>query len=436
MRAAGAKIGTTNCPRCNGKTPEDVIARLLKTTADACRSAKPQADVWAWPYSAQYFWSDEPHQLKLIDRLPEKVGLLTEIDKDQTVSRGGHPKRIWDYSVDYDEHSDRSVAQALRCEQRDRPFAIKTETSHGIELLHLAYVPAIDRSARQWQSVRALRPRMVLQRWGFIGMFDSVAERVGYAARWDADFTPRAATMNVARQLFEDNTARQIVAAWTQFDDAVHHIPILTTGAYYTGPAFLGPCHPLPVWDPKGTIPDAFRGSLYYLLEGEASGTDVSKRPKDDLTLTSTGQLKLFGDEAPPAAIEAEFALARDAASRGHELLAKIDASKLPAHEAAELAEQRAMGEYLYRTFRATVNTLKFIRMIEEAKGDRVSIRPALVGIAQDELDNAKSARGMYQAAPWLNHNLRLDVGMPDSLSMLDEKIRLLEKYLAGGGNS
>src|SRR5439155_9998990 len=172
-------------PRCNGKVPEEVIANFLKVTAEAIASVKPpfgsdfgelsraepqgrrQAEVFAWPYSAQYFWSDEPNQLKLIDRLPEHVTLLTEIDKDQVVQRGACRKRIWDYSVDYDDHSDRSVAQALRCSQRGREFALKTETSHGIELLHLPYVPAIGRSAKQWQSVRALRPRAVLQRWGF-----------------------------------------------------------------------------------------------------------------------------------------------------------------------------------------------------------------------------------------------------------------------------
>jgi hypothetical protein len=265
-------------------------------------------------------------------------------------------------------------------------------------------------------------------------MFDSVAERIGYQARWDADFAPEAATARVARQLLGD-AAAPVVAAWTCFDQAVHHIPILTTGPYYTGPAFLGPCHPLPVWDPNGAVPGAFRGNLYYLLEAEPTGTDVSKRPKDDLTLTSTHQLDLSGGHTA-ATIEGEFALARDAAGRGHELLTKIDGSKLPPHEASELAEQKAIGEYLYRTFVATVNTIQFIRLIEEAKGDRASIRAALVDIAQDELANAKSARTMFENAPWLNHKLRLDVGMPDSLSMMDEKIRLLEKYLAGGGNS
>src|SRR5205823_402027 len=128
-----------------------------------------------------------------------------------------------------------------------RELAIKTETSHGIELLHLPYVPAIGRSAKQWQSVRAIKPAIVLQRWGFIGMFDSVAERVGYLARWEPGFVTSVAAHVVARQLFAE-AAPEIVQAWSHFDESVHHIPIITTGGYYIGPMFLGPAHPLPVW--------------------------------------------------------------------------------------------------------------------------------------------------------------------------------------------
>ena len=88
----------------------------------------------------------------------------------------------------------------------------------------------------------------------------------------------------------------------------------------------------------------------------------------------------------------------------------------------------------LYRTFRATVNSIRFVRLIEEAKGDREKIRPALVEIAKDELENTRAAERMYAGAPWLNHKLRLDVGMPDSLHMVREKLRLLEGFLEGDG--
>src|SRR5688572_6711086 len=226
MRVQGAKIGRTNCPKCDGKVAEDVIANLLKVTADAVHATAPKAKVMAWPYTAQAFWSAEPNQLKFIDRLPEKVAFLSEIDKDQPFVKDGYTKPIWDYSVDFEGPSDRIVAQANRCAQRGRELLVKTETAHGIELLHLPYVPSLQRSARRWQAIRALRPTGVLQRWGFIGMYDSVAECVGFAARWDADFSPETSALAVA-QLFFAGAAPDVARAWKQFDRAVGHIPVL-----------------------------------------------------------------------------------------------------------------------------------------------------------------------------------------------------------------
>lgn len=424
MRSAGSAVGETNCPHCEGKNAEEQIAHFVKITADAATAQAPNARVMAWPYSAWAFWSKEPNQLGFIDRLPENVSLLSEVDKEQVVTRGALTKVIWDYSVDFDGHSDRIVSQALRCAKRGRGLFVKTETSWGIELMHLPYAPAITRSARQWQSVRALRPAGVLQRWGFIGMFDSAAERVGYQARWNPDFAPDRAALAVARQLVGDALAPQITQAWRHFDDAVHCIPVLTTGGYYMGPAFLGPAHPLPVWAPGGPTPDAFRGNLYYLAEAEASLSNARAAARDDLTLTSARALG-----GPAEAIQIEFAKARDAAGLGHELLLKLQLDGLPPALREEAVEQQAIGEYLYRTFRTTVNVIYFLRLKE---GNVKDADERFTGIARDELENTRAARAMYEVAPWLNHKLRLDIGVPDSVQMIDAKLRLLEAFLAG----
>lgn len=417
MRAAGAGIGRTNCPKCDGKVAEEVIANLLKVTADAVHQHQPKAKIMAWPYSAQHFWSAEPHQLRFIDRLPENVALLSEIDKDQTIVRERYAKDIWDYSVDFVGPSDRIVAQANRCAQRDRELFLKTETAHGIELLHLPYVPSIQRSARRWQAVRALRPAGVLQRWGFIGMYDSVAECIGFAARWDPDFAPESSSAAIARLFFGD-AAPTVAAAWKHFDHAVGHIPLLVTGGYYLGPMFLGPCHPLPTW--QGPTPDAFRGSLYYLLEGEATFAKPRAPKRDDLTV---GQLGRIG--AQPW-VEDEFAAARDNSAAGYELLSKFDASKLPPHCRDELFEQQAIGELLYRTFCTTVNTIRFLRAKEKGGDNRAS----LVKIAKEELKNTRAARRIYEVAPYLSHHLRLDIGVNESVKMIDTKVKLLEEFL------
>jgi hypothetical protein len=345
---------------------------------------------------------------------------MSEIDKDQTLEKrtpsgARYAKPIWDYSVESDQPSDRIVAQAQRCGQRGRDMFVKTETAHGIELLHLPYVPSVTRSARRWQSTRALRPRGVLQRWGFIGMFDSAAERVAFQARWDPDYTPAGATAYVARQLFGP-AADTVVKAWKAFDEAVGHIPMLTTGGYYIGPMFLGPAHPLPT--PTGGTPAAFRGSLYYLTEADETFTSPRPRGGDDLTLRSAQQL---AGGPPLGVITEEFAAARDASATGHEILSKIPLDPLQPACREEVAEQQAIGEYLYRTFRTTGNVMRFLSAVPESR----------VEIAKDEIENTRCARDVYVRTPWLNHALRLDVGAPDSIAMIDEKLKLLEAFIA-----
>jgi len=410
--------GETNCPNCAHALAEDVVANFIKITTDAVQESQPNARVMVWPYSA-HGWSRETDQLSLIERLPKTATFFSEVDKDQIYQKDGYTKAIWDYSVDFDGCSDRVVSQALACERQGLDLFIKTETAHGLELLHLPYVPCLGRSARKWQSVRALRPRGVLQRWGFVGMFDSVAERIGYEARWDPHFTPQHAIEKVAAQLMGD-AAPQVVEAWNAFDRAVGHIPILILGNYYIGPMFLGPIHPLPVWE--GETPDAFRGNLYYMAESAASLSDEYVNRRDDLTLSRIEQLH----GAPVELLAREFAHARDKAQLGWEILRGIKPEELPEHQRAEVEEQHAVGEYLYRTFRTTLNTLLYLEALESGTGEKT-----LREVARDELYNSREAVRIYEAAPWLNHKLRLDVGMPDSTGVLTEKIRLLEQFVS-----
>jgi hypothetical protein len=431
MRAAGAGVGHTNCKQCEGKLAEDVIANLLDTTSKAAQSEAPGGIlVTAWPYSAQAFWSTEPNQLKLIDRLPENVALQSEIGKDQTITRhitegpaagSTYNKTAWDYSLDYVGPSDRIIAQALHCAQRDRKLVIKSETSYGIELLHFPYTPCMQHSGEEWQHLRTLRPHGILQRWGFIGMFDSPAERLGYLARWDPNFAPETSAREIAQQLYGPAAAK-VAEAWSHFSRAVQHIPCLTTGGYYIGPGFLGPCHPLPTW--TGPTPDAFCGSLYYLQELDATFTHTHEKSRDDLTLHST---KSLGPERDVVIFESEFSVARDHAKKGHDMLQSIDTTPLAQHHRDEVIEQQAIGEYLYRQFRTTTNVIRFLRLKE--KGQTTDL-PA---IAKDELDNTRAARSIYERAPWLSHHLRLDLAMNPSIQMIDAKIALLEAFAAHG---
>ena len=414
MRAADAAIGETNCAQCKGKVAEDVIAKLLKVTADSVQKVNPKTRVMAWPYSAQFFWAKEPTEMAMIDRLPRNVTFLSEVDKDEVIQKEGYQKLIWDYTVEAEKASARITKQVQRCHYQAKRVFVKCETSHGVELLHMPYVPGITRNARMWQSLRELKPDGVLQRWGFIGMFDSVAERVAFKARWDSAFEGEQAALETAREAVGEH-AEKVLAGWKKFDEALGHLPVMTTGGYYIGPAFMGPAHPLPVWE--GEMPEVFRANLFYLAEGEYSFSKQRVAAKDDLTLHALAQL---GNDPPVEIVEREFAMAMKLAREGYEILRGLGAI-----EDEEVREQQAMGEYLYRTLRATTNTIRFLRE-REGKKDAAQMKE----IAAEELENARGAAEMYERTPWLNHALRLDVMCNDSVAMTREKIRLLEKYV------
>ena len=148
----------------------------------------------------------------------------------------------------------------------------------------------------------------------------SIRQRSASAfSRWDPDFAPNLRARNCAAAVRFDGAAK-VADAWSHFSEAVQHIPCLTTGGYYIGPAFLGPCHPLPSW--TGPTPDAFCGSLYYLQEVEATFSHAHEKSHDDLTLHSAKQL---GSERDVILFESEFSVARDHAKAGYDILQSLD---------------------------------------------------------------------------------------------------------------
>jgi hypothetical protein len=370
-------------------------------------------------------WSETRAQLELIDALPAGTGFLGEIDAGQVWWKGEWQKEAWDYSLDHDRVADRAVAQGLRCSRREREFWLKTETAYGVELLQLPYVPALGRSAGKWQSVRSTRPHGVIQRWGFVGMFDSAAERLAWLARWDPSFAPDEAVDRVARQLVGPDAADGVVRAWRAFDEAVGRIPTLTLCHYYVGPTFLGPAHPLPLWE--GDTPDVFRATLFYLAE-ERESFDLGRLDaRDDIVMRRVDQAVDLPRGCEPeeawSILEREFAAARDAARDGLALLMAVDVGDLVAGERAELDEQRALGEHLYRSFRTTLNVLRSIRLRDDGQA------AALAAVVGDEEENTVGALALLERAPWLDLRLRSDMEIAASADMLQAKLELLRTH-------
>ncbi|MBM7564254.1 hypothetical protein [Paenibacillus sacheonensis] len=425
----------TNCPCCLASSPEEVVAGLLKATADAVHSVKPEAPVMAWPYSATG-WSGDPAQLRLIETMEERIALLTTIDKDQWAQKEYYTKHIWDYSVDYTGPADNIVKQAEVLDQRGMDLYIKTETALGLEFIQFPYIPCLQRLAEKWSRVKELRPEGVLQSWMFFGMWGSRAEELGWWASWYPERSADEVIAAIAERDFGAN-ASALVEAWASCSEAIGRLPYIPM--YFTGPEFIGPAHPLYAAD---ELPgrETFEALLYYLQENEETFSDTVNEVRHLLVLEEIPHRHI--EEAMRAdpgydywpLLLAEYALARDHAKQAWETVKDLKAAEGGA-EQERLQEEQWLLELLYRTLETTSSTYAFLELKARYReaGDEAALR-RMLSIMAREAENARSARIIYEHAPWLDLALRLDGHYPSSLGMIDAKIRLMEEELRSLG--
>lgn len=113
MRPTGTEKGHTNCFRCEALGTDTVVLNLCNRLAEAAREVNSDAPFVAWSYSAQHVWSAEETQTSFIQKLQPGAAVLTEVKKDEILSKPGRfGKSMWDYSIDFIGSSQRALGQA------------------------------------------------------------------------------------------------------------------------------------------------------------------------------------------------------------------------------------------------------------------------------------------------------------------------------------
>src|SRR5262249_46207396 len=95
MRSFGVPKGHSACPRCDALGAETVVADLCNTLATAIRKVNPQAELIAWPYSAEHVWSADKDQAGLIRLLKPGEGILRKEKKMSTLKNRKVSKSIF-----------------------------------------------------------------------------------------------------------------------------------------------------------------------------------------------------------------------------------------------------------------------------------------------------------------------------------------------------
>ncbi|MHB9023166.1 MAG: glycoside hydrolase family 20 zincin-like fold domain-containing protein [Armatimonadota bacterium] len=237
----------TNCPRCAARDASEVVAGFVNGIARRVRAEFPNVGFAIWPYSA-HMWSGEYIQRPLIQALDPQIGLMTCYDKDGAVEFDGFQGQVFDYAISYAAPSPKYQAQRDLARKRGMPFFVKAESSIALEMLNVPYIPVLTRWAQRWSGIAEDRPAGWLANWRFTGLTGTLSEAAAYWASWRST-APVDPLRRLATLLAGAEGRDACLAAWERFTEGFSALaPGMAFGrlfAYFQGPMYLGPAHPL-----------------------------------------------------------------------------------------------------------------------------------------------------------------------------------------------
>lgn len=418
-----------DCPRCRDRSAEDVVADLTNAVFRAIRKVKPDAEFFAWPYSA-FVWSKEPFQLDLISKLDPGIHLVSEIDKDYIYHKNGYDKSIWDYSIDFLGPSDRYKAQAEAIRKLVVKQCCKTETATAWEHTGVPYIPCMTRWAERMEIIRREKPDSIMYAYDCTGFTRSRPEELAGRLSWDPSGGSDAEIRQIAVRDFGPEAADRVMQAWKLFSEAMGHIPYLTHG-YYMGPSFIGPGQPLMLTEDD--FPPELFGRFFYLAENDLSSGTTSASM---LRPIYTADIR----ESPAATSDMEMALALW--EQGVEIL-KSARADVREEYGPEYQRELGMAAYLQSCFRSVVNATHFFALRSEyrelVKDDRsrsdnrdraLDILDRMSEVIRAELVNARQGLIIARRNPSLDLAVRLDMDYPPLVKIIEAKIAFTEKVL------
>jgi hypothetical protein len=442
MRPLNRPKGHTDCPVCEALGAETVVSDLVGLLSAAVRSVKPEGEVVFWPYSASWAWSKENDQKTFIGMMKgSRTALLTELEKDVWIRKGGYSKNLWDYSFDQTYCTEKGRAQIEYCHGAGIRVYLKSEPKLPLEMIHALYLPCLDRFADRYFAIVASGADGVYNIDAFVSRPHALSQLLAYFMWMEPNASREKILCALANMLAANNetAAAHIRRAWVLFSEALGYFPLIPR--YVVGPSWLGPSHPL-ILDRGKALDDKF-----YTIEATLNSYSDSYRPREPIFLEEW---------------ENGYYQMRDwneCALLGARALAEMDRARAVLGEKCSslfLLEWTTL-KHLCLTVRTCRNTAQFYlnrdRIIDVAgkgkaeRGELGGLIDGLSAIAEDELDCARADEECLIYNPWNDYRHQSDGPVCHrALEILREKIRhtqwLLQtrlpeyrKELAGGAS-
>lgn len=420
MRPYGVNPGETTCPHCAQHSAEYVVSDLCNLLVESARKVNPEAEIMAWPYSAA--WSKDPYQLGFIERLKPGVSVITELEKDNILSKpGGIEKLMWDYSIDQVTPGKRAIAQIAS----GVPVHALSMAEMSFESALLPMIPVPGRWARRSEAIAGSGAHGIYL-WN-MAPFHGVMTGELYQYKW---FEP---VMSDAELLFklarrttgDDRAAELLVRAWEEVDHGFDYMPFAQS--YYRGPEYLGPAQPI-LLDDTEEIPEIFYGYYCFVVECTSEAAIEPSPTIVPLSYTATHR------EGDSAVIETYYRVEESYLQRAVGLLNQIQELIRPEYRTVFEAETFPI-RWLYHSVRTAANMFeagRIVRALEE-QSDRKKpeqLLERLEEILRNDLENAHEALPIVEKDKRLDTWHRGDHSFNHLYDMLVEKIVLTEKQI------
>ncbi|MEK7793619.1 MAG: hypothetical protein AAB353_03775 [Candidatus Hydrogenedentota bacterium] len=428
MRPYGVEKGHTNCSRCEPLGAETVVANLCNALATAARSVNPNAEVVAWPYSAEHVWSADKAQAVLIEKFEPGAAIFTEIEKDEYVSKeDGVNKHLWDYSIDLIGPGARAKAQIEACRSAGIHVYLKSEPELAFEAPRLPHIPCMDRWVDRAQALASCGADGAWVFPAFRACFGTSAAEINKFFWWDPAPDKEDLLQRFAARLAGAEAGPHVRQAWKYVSDAIAYSPELPS--YYTGPYYLGPAHPMCA-DPRAELPEVFFG--YYLFMAEIADAEGTKS-RPTFVKSPTGNVPVFGkfyrrmEDLLRRAVD-EMELARPL---------------VPERLRLTFEAEDSPTRWFYHTARTEANFYEscqlrdaLLELADGNKPDSAAIERAREMYARwrevlaDERANAQDALGVMEADVRLDFRYGGDHTFSHGADMIRAKLELLDKEL------
>jgi hypothetical protein len=425
MRPFGVEKGHTNCPRCEALGAETVVANLCNLLADAARTVNPDAEVIAWPYSAEHVWSADKAQAGLIAKLKPGTGIFTEMEKDEYVEKpDGVRKHLWDYSIDLIGPGERAKAQIAACRKAGISIYMKSEPELGFEAPRLPNIPCMDRWMDRAEALASCGADGAWVFPAFRPCYGTPPAEANQLVWWDPAPNKDAALDALAGRIAGAKAGPHLRNAWRYVSDAIPFSPELPP--YYTGPYYLGPAHPMCV-ERDAKLPNVFYGQYLFLAEM----SDSEGLPARPTFLTSPrGDVPVF--LRMYREMEAKLKLAVDEI--------EIAAPDVPDRCKLLFDSEASAIRWFYHTARAHANFYESCQLrdawlalakVETKTPEQIATATSQIKrwreVLLDEKANAEAALPVMEADVRLDWYYGGDHTFPHGADMIREKLRILD---------